>query len=356
METLARSTPLLDKLGKIALFIFAKTWKKNFFIIKNTKTLVLYLRNMGMDVFKIVAGLVGLIVGGDWLLRAAVGTSNRFAIPKFIIGMTVVSFATSLPELIVSVRSALAGYPDLALGNVVGSNIANLGLVLGVVLLFTRIQVSKSFYQSDWPMMFIASILLWVFIQNGTITAIEGLALVVLLVLMLLYLLQRRDQADFVADDLETLLSWPKILLFIGFGSAFLAFGSDLLVNGAVNVASHLGVSERVIAITVVSVGTSIPELAASLVAVAKRENAISIGNLLGSNLFNILAVLGITTLIHPLTVVDNTLLDFDIYVMIGIAALLIPLVFSPKKMEIYWRDGLILLVIYFLFIANTLN
>ena len=317
---------------------------------------MLYLRNMGMDILKIVAGLVGLIVGGEWLLRAAVGTSNRFAIPKFIIGMTVVSFATSLPELIVSVRSALAGYPDLALGNVMGSNIANLGLVLGVVLLFTRIQVSKSFYQSDWPMMFIASILLWVFIQNGTITALEGLALVTLLILMLFYLLRRKERAVFVADDLNTLLSWPKILLFIVFGSAFLALGSDLLVNGAVNAASQLGVSERVIAITVVSIGTSVPELAASLVAVAKRENAISIGNLLGSNLFNILAVLGITALIHPLTVIDNTLLDFDIYVMIGIAALLIPLVFTPKKMEIYWRDGLILLVVYVAFIAITIN
>ena len=311
---------------------------------------------MGIEVFKIIGGLIGLIVGGEWLLRAAVGTSNRFAIPKFIIGMTIVSFATSLPELIVSIRSALEGYPDLALGNVVGSNIANLGLVLGVVLLFTRIEVSKSFYQSDWPMMFIASILLWVFIQNGTITALEGLALVILLVLMLVYLLRLKDKSDFVADDLYTLLSWPKIGLFIVFGSAFLAFGSELLVNGAVQVASQLGVSERIIAITVVSVGTSVPELAASLVAIAKKENAISIGNLLGSNLFNILAVLGITSLIHPLTVVDNTLLDFDIYVMIGIAALLIPLVFLPKRMEMYWLDGLVLLAVYVLFIATTIN
>ena len=311
---------------------------------------------MWIEVFKIVGGLIGLIVGGEWLLRAAVGSSNRFAIPKFIIGMTIVSFATSLPELIVSIRSAVEGYPDLALGNVVGSNIANLGLVLGVVLLFTRIEVSKSFYQSNWPMMFIASILLWVFIQNGTITAIEGLTLVILLVMMLVYLLRLKDKTDFVADDLNTLLSWPKIGLFIVFGSVFLAFGSELLVNGAVQVASQLGVSERIIAITVVSVGTSIPELAASLVAIAKKENAISIGNLLGSNLFNILAVLGITSLIHPLTVVDNTLLDFDIYVMIGIAALLIPLVFLPKRMEMYWRDGLVLLAVYVLFIATTLN
>ena len=309
-----------------------------------------------MNLIKVVAGLIALVVGGEWLLRAAVGTSNRFAIPKFIIGMTVVSFATSLPELIVSIRSAFTGYPDLALGNVVGSNIANLGLVLGVVLLFTRIQVDKNFYKSDWPMMFIASVLLLVLIQNGTISSLEGLILVMLLVVMLLYLLRQRKSADFVANELNTLLSWPKISFFIVFGSALLAFGSDLLINGAVNIANQLGVSERVIAITLVSVGTSIPELAASLVAVVKRENAISIGNLLGSNLFNILAVLGITSLIHPLKVVDQALLDFDIYVMIGIAALLIPLVFSPKKMQIYWRDGLILLIVYIAFIAYTLK
>jgi cation:H+ antiporter len=340
----------------MALFIFAKTLKKNLIIIKNTKTLVLYLRNMLVELIKILFGLFGLIIGGDWLLRAAVGTSNRFAIPKFVIGMTVVSFATSLPELIVSVRSALAGYSDLALGNVVGSNIANLGLVLGVVLLFTRIKVSKSFYLSDWPMMFIASILLWVFIQNGTISSLEGVALVLLLLIMIIFLLQIRDKVDYVVEDLDTILSWPKISFFLVSGSFFLAFGSDLLINGAISVASQLGVSERVIGITLVSIGTSVPELAASLVAVAKRENAISIGNLLGSNLFNILAVLGITALINPLRVVDNTLLDFDIYVMIGIAALLIPLVFSPKKMEIYWRDGLILLTVYVIFIAITLN
>ena len=311
---------------------------------------------MLIELIKILFGLAGLIIGGEWLLRAAVGTSNRFAIPKFVIGMTVVSFATSLPELIVSVRSALAGYSDLALGNVVGSNIANLGLVLGVVLLFTRIKVSKSFYLSDWPMMFIASIILLVFIQNGIISSFEGIALVALLLLMIIYLLQIRGNVDYVVDDLDAIMSWPKISLFLVSGSVFLAFGSDLLINGAINLASQLGVSERVIGITLVSIGTSIPELAASLVAVAKRENAISIGNLLGSNIFNILAVLGITAIINPLTVDDDTLLNFDIYVMIGIATLLIPMVFSTKKMVIYWRDGFILLIVYILFIAKTLN
>lgn len=316
---------------------------------------MLYLRNMGIEILKIIGGLVGLVVGGEWLLRSAVGTSNKFKIPKIVIGMTVVSFATSLPELIVSIRSALEGYPDLALGNVVGSNIANLGLVLGVVLLFTRIEISKSFYQSDWPLMFAASVLLWIFLQNGSISKIEGLFFVVLLILMLLYLFRFKDNTDFESEDLKTSLSWTGIILFAVFGGAFLALGSELLIHGAVRVANQIGVSERIIGITVVSVGTSIPELAASLVAVAKRENAISLGNLLGSNLFNILAVLGITSLIHPLTVTDNTLLDFDIYVMLGIAAMLVPLVFVPVKMKMYWRDGLLLLTLYVLFIVKTL-
>ena len=316
---------------------------------------MLYLRNMGIEILKIIGGLVGLIVGGEWLLRSAVGTSNKFKIPKIVIGMTVVSFATSLPELIVSIRSALEGYPDLALGNVVGSNIANLGLVLGVVLLFTRIEISKSFYQSDWPLMFAASVLLWIFLQNGSISKIEGLFFIVLLFLMLLYLFRFKDNTDFESEDLKMSLSWTGIILFAVFGGASLALGSELLIHGAVRVANQIGVSERIIGITVVSVGTSIPELAASLVAVAKRENAISLGNLLGSNLFNILAVLGITSLIHPLTVTDNTLLDFDIYVMLGIAAMLVPLVFVPVKMKMYWRDGLLLLTLYVLFIFKTL-
>jgi len=310
---------------------------------------------MGIEILKIIGGLVGLIVGGEWLLRSAVGTSNKFKIPKIVIGMTVVSFATSLPELIVSIRSALEGYPDLALGNVVGSNIANLGLVLGVVLLFTRIEISKSFYQSDWPLMFAASVLLWIFLQNGSISKIEGLFFIVLLFLMLLYLFRFKDNTDFESEDLKMSLSWTGIILFAVFGGASLALGSELLIHGAVRVANQIGVSERIIGITVVSVGTSIPELAASLVAVAKRENAISLGNLLGSNLFNILAVLGITSLIHPLTVTDNTLLDFDIYVMLGIAAMLVPLVFVPVKMKMYWRDGLLLLTLYVLFIFKTL-
>ncbi len=316
----------------------------------------MYLRSATMDTIKIIFGLIALVFGGEWLLRSAVGLSQKLRVPKIVIGMTVVSMATSLPELIVSVQSALQGYPDLALANVVGSNIANLGLVLGVVLLFTRIHVTPSFYRADWPLMFVATLLLWWFIKDGNLTALEGLFLLIGLVLMLGYLFNYQKQAVVANEEFnQTSLKWFSIILLGGIGSASLAFGSDLLVNGSVGLARQLGVSERIIGITLVSVGTSIPELAASLIAIYRKENAISLGNLLGSNMFNILVVLGITSLIHPLQVYDTQLLNFDLYVLLGIAALVLPLVFIPKRMQLGWQEGLVLLVCYLLFILKTI-
>jgi cation:H+ antiporter len=270
--------------------------------------------------------------------------------------MTVVSLATSLPELIVSVQSALQGYPDLALANVVGSNVANLGLVLGLVLMFTRIYVTPSFYRADWPLMFVSTLLLCWFIQDGNLSSLEGIFLLLGLMLMLGYLFNYQKQAVVpVEESSYTTQNWFRISVFGIVGGAFLAFGSDLLVDGAVGTARQLGVSERIIGITLVSVGTSIPELAASLIAIYRKENAISLGNLLGSNMFNILVVLGVTSLIHPLQIYDSQLLNFDIYVVLGIAALILPLVFIPKRMQLGWQEGLVLLICYFLFILKTL-
>lgn len=316
----------------------------------------MYLRNAIMDAFKIIIGLSALILGGEWLLRSAVALSYRLRVPKIVVGMTVVSLATSLPELIVSVQSAFQGYPDLALANVVGSNVANLGLVLGIVLLFTRIHVTPSFYRADWPLMFVATLLLWWFIQDGKLSALEGLFLIIGLFLMLGYLFNYKKQDVVVTEESsQIVLPWSRIVFFGIVGGGLLAFGSDFLVDGAVGLARQLGVSERIIGITLVSVGTSIPELAASLIAIFKKENAISLGNLLGSNMFNILVVLGVTALIHPLQVNDARLLTFDIYVVIAIAALILPLVFVPKRMQLGWQEGLILLICYTLFIAKTL-
>jgi len=311
-----------------------------------------------MEFVYIILGLVLLIVGGNWLLKAAVGLSLRLNIPKIVIGMTVVSFATSAPELIVSIKSALDGFPDLALGNVVGSNIANLALVLGITVILSKIDTEKSFYKTDWPVMMLASCLLYVFLVNDAkIEFYEGALLFSLLVVFLIYLLRFQKQAvvDEMPKDDEQLPVF-KILLFVTIGGVGLWAGSELLINGAVSLATDFGVSERVIGVTVVSIGTSIPELAASIIAVLKKEKSISIGNLIGSNIFNILAVLGITSLITPIELKDVGLLNYDIFWMLGISFLVLPLVFFPKKLRLDWRHGILLLTLYIVFIITTIR
>lgn len=297
-------------------------------------------------------------MGGDWLLKAAVALSLRLAVPKIVIGMTVVSFATSAPELIVSVKSALEGFPDLALGNVIGSNIANLGLVLAVTVLLGRIEVRKSFYTTDWPVMMVASLLFCGFIYfDGVLQGYEGIVLVTFLFLFLVYLL--RFQKEAVVEDMsEDNIPIPlyKTVLFLGVGSVALWGGSELLIHGAVETAAVFGVSDRIIGITVVSVGTSIPELAACVIAVLRKEKAISLGNLIGSNIFNLLAVLGITALLTPIAVVDKGLLSNDIFWMLGISFLILPLVFFPKRLQLGWQKGLLLLVCYAAFMYVTLT
>ncbi|PKA97155.1 cation:H+ antiporter [Flavobacteriaceae bacterium MAR_2009_75] len=310
------------------------------------------------NILYIILGLILLIAGGNWLLKSAVALSIRLNIPKIVIGMTVVSFATSAPELIVSIKSALDGFPDLALGNVVGSNIANLGLVLGVTVILGSIDVNKSFYTTDWPVMMLASLVFFGFIYfDGVLGFYEGIVMVVFLILFLVYLLRFQKQA--VVDELpedDMPLPLYKTMLLLGLGGVALWGGSEFLINGAVGLAKSYGVSERVIGVTVVSVGTSVPELAASIIAVIKKEKAISLGNLVGSNVFNILAVLGITSIITPITVVDQGLIENDIFWMLGISFLILPLVFFPKGLRLGWRDGIILVAIYLAFVYLTIG
>ncbi|PWG04219.1 calcium/sodium antiporter [Polaribacter aquimarinus] len=310
-----------------------------------------------MNFLLIVGGLILLILGGNWLLKSAVALSLKLDIPKIIIGMTVVSFATSAPELIVSINAALSGSSDLALGNVIGSNIANLGLVLGITLLLGTMNVQKSFYKIDWPVMMIASVLLFLFLNgDNIINQTEGIILFSFLVVFLIYLLrfQKTAVVDELPEDDEPLPLY-KIVLFLFIGGLGLWSGSELLIKGATSLAQEFGVSERVIGVTVVSIGTSIPELAASIIAVLKKEKAISLGNLIGSNVFNILAVLGITSMITPVAVTDQGLLTDDIFWMLGISFLIFPLVFFPKKLQLGWREGLILLTGYLVFIYVTI-
>lgn len=305
----------------------------------------------------IVLGLVLLVMGGNWLLKGAVGLSLRLKIPKIVIGMTVVSLATSAPELIVSVNSALEGYPDLALGNVVGSNIANLGLVLGITLLLGTINVRKSFYTTDWPMMMLATCIFIGFVYfDKVLEQYEGIIMVVALFFFLVYLLRfQKPAVEDVGEVPDVLLPLYKTVLFLGVGGVALWGGSELLINGAVGMAMKYGISERIIAVTVVSIGTSIPELAASVIAMLKKEKAISLGNLVGSNIFNLLAVLGITAIVTPINVIDQGLLTNDIFWMLGISFLILPLVFLPTGRRLGWRDGIVLVGIYVIFVYLTI-
>lgn len=300
-----------------------------------------------------------MVIGGEFLVRSSVALSFKLNLSKVVIGMTVVSFATSAPELLVSLQAALDGSPDIALGNVIGSNIANIGLVLGLTAIITPLTVSRDFYMINWPMMMLLSIVLYLFLKSGNILSFsEGLALVITLIIFL-YLLIRRARKEHIPvdqdidDTLQTTSNF-KIVVWLLIGGLALYFGSEWLVDGAKEMATKLGVTERVISVTMVAVGTSIPELAASVIAALKKEKAISLGNLIGSNIFNIASVLGLTAIIHPIKVNSEKILSVDIFWMLGFAFVLIPLIFVGTKYQFSRRSGLLIFGAYWIFIFLT--
>ena len=291
-------------------------------------------------------------------MKSSVALSLKLALSRMVIGMTVVSFATSAPELIVSIQAALTGHSDISLGNVIGSNIANLGFVLSIVLLITTININKTFYTTDWPMMIFSSIIFSIMIYyDSKISSFEGLILFIFLIVFIVYLINRKNSTDFVEDSSDEFqeLSNIKIIFFLLIGGFSLWLGSDLLVKGSVNLAERIGISDRVIAITIVSIGTSIPELSASLVAIYKNEKAISLGNLIGSNIFNIMAVMGITAMIKPVEVIENDIITNDLIWMLIISFIILPLVFIKPKMKLGKLSGVILISIYLAFIYNVI-
>lgn len=312
-----------------------------------------------MSLVWIVLGLVLLVVGGEFLVRSSVSLSFKFNISKLVIGMTVVSFATSAPELLVSLQAALDGSPDIALGNVIGSNIANIGLVLGITAIISPLSISDDFYKLNWPMMMLLSIALYFILKSGLIINFtEGLLLFVSLIVFLYILIKRSKEKDTVdieeVDDALQKTSNFKIIVWLLIGGFALYFGSEWLVLGAKDLALSFGVSERVISVTMVAIGTSVPELAASVIAAVKQEKAISLGNLIGSNIFNIASVLGLTAMIHPIALDSQKLLTNDIFWMIGFAAILIPFMLLPKKFEIGRLKGFFIFGAYLVFIYLT--
>ena len=306
-----------------------------------------------MDVVLMLLGFALLVVGGDFLVRASVALSLKLNISKMVIGLTVVSFATSLPELLVSLNAALNGSPSIAINNVVGSNIANIGLVLGITALIGTIYVDKTFYKFNWPVLMLFSMLFYYFLSNDNeLSTLEGAILFIGLIVFVILVLRKSSdtEPDDSIDEL-TVVSNFKIGVWLLIGGAALYFGSDWLVKGAIVIAQEIGVSEAVISVSIIAVGTSVPELAASVMAVVRNEKAISLGNLIGSNIFNIGSVLGLTAMIKPIIVEDPLIVSRDLIWMLVFAAVLLPLAFILKRHELKKTEGFVLVFIYGIFI-----
>lgn len=287
-------------------------------------------------VLLLVAGVVLLVGGGEALVRGASTLAQRLGLSPLVVGLTVVSFATSAPELAVTVRASLSGSPGLAVGNVVGSNVANILLVVGVAGTITALAVQSPVVRRDVPLLIALSLLFWALSWDGVVTRLDG---AVLLILLLVYtvrtVLRSRQGKDpgAVDDAPEAPGGIPVAVLLVAGGVGLLVWGASWLVSGAVDIATALGLSETVVGLTFVAIGTSLPELATSVLAALRGSVEMAVGNAVGSCLFNLGAVMGLTAVVSPTGVpVTQGAVSFDIPVMIVVAGTLLPIVFTGQR------------------------
>ena len=282
-----------------------------------------------------VLGLVILLVAGECLVRGAVNLSLRLGVPALIVSLTVVAFGTSAPELLISIDAVLDDVPGLALGNVVGSNIANVLLVLGLPALFYSLDTSKSRVRGTWATMMGASVLFVALAFYGPFTWWNGLILLAVLAVILGVQFRKGMKERVNPADLEGaepgLAGW-KIGAYLVVGLAGLPLGANILIGSAVEIAESLGIPDAVIGLTMVAIGTSLPELATTLVAAAKKQADVALGNVIGSNMFNLLAIIGVAALVGDIPV-DETFLRLDLWVMLGASLVMAPFVFTSAKM-----------------------
>ena len=307
-----------------------------------------------MDFLGILFGIILLSHGGDVLTKSSVDLSLKFSVPKIIIGMTVVSFATSAPELIVSLNATLNGFSNFAIGNVIGSNIANIGLVLGIITIIYPITLQQRFYTSDFPILMLSTFLFYLLLITGNkISRGEGIVLLVLISLILIYLFlyQKKSISEFSDVGDTSKISIPKSIFYVLFSGLLLWLGSETLIKSAISVANKYEISERVISVTMVAIGTSIPELAASVVASIKKQNDISIGNLIGSNIFNLLVVIGITSTVFPIEQIESKIIFNDMLWVILFSAVILPLAYLKRRNILTRKKGIIILTLYLIFI-----
>lgn len=311
---------------------------------------------MLISILYIIIGLAGLIFGGDWLVDGAVGIARRAKMSPMVIGLTIVAFGTSAPELLVSLQAALGGTPGIALGNVIGSNIANIALILGVTALIHPVPVHTTTTRIDAPFLFLGSLALTVICYfTDTITRVEGIVGLLLLFCFVAYQI-RTSKTDGNTDDTDadspTIPLWRALLLLV-LGIAALKYGAQFLVDGAVDIAHSLGVADRIIGLTIVAIGTSLPELFASVIAARKGSVDLAIGNVIGSNLFNIMCVLAASCAVQPIELSLVGPIATDCFWMLGLTALIWFQLRTDYRLS--RTEGAVLLVIYASFLTTTI-
>lgn len=305
-----------------------------------------------MDYLFLLLGFVVLLISGDLLVRGGVSLASRFHLSTLVVGMTVVSLGTSAPELVVSLKAVISGKADFSTGTVVGSNISNIALVLGLTAVILPLAVNSRSTLFDWPVMFGATLLFFLFILDRELGTFEGVLFVLLLIAYIVYSIfhSRRENRRNKPEFLPPKYSLPISILIILFSIVGLRYGADWLVRGASGVAAKFGISDYIISVSIVAFGTSVPELATSVIAAFKKETDISIGNIIGSNLFNIFGILGITAVIKPISV-NQQILDFDIYWLGGICLLLFLMMLPFKNNRISRLEGSILVLSYLVYL-----
>jgi len=315
---------------------------------------------MILDIVLLVVGFFLLIKGADKLVDGSASVAKKFGLSSLVIGLTIIAFGTSAPELIVNILASIKGNADIGMGNVVGSNIANILLILGATAAFATIKVDDSITRKQIPFSVLAVVALFI-LTNGAffdggfapsiLTRSGGLILILFFGIFLYYTfsIAKSGKKNKNEGEIKVYKNWQSTLFIIG-GITALFLGGKFIVDGSTSIAQYLGLSETLIGLTIVAVGTSLPELAASIMAARKKQADMAIGNVIGSNIFNILWILGLSSIIKPLNY--NPVMNFDIFFLIYISILLIPLIYAGKKKCFTRSEGVVLLVLYAAYIA----
>ncbi len=306
-----------------------------------------------MEYLLLISGLIVLYFSGKYLVNGGVALAYHFKISTLVVGVTVVAFGTSAPELLVSLDAALKGHPEISVGNIIGSDIANVALVLGFAAILLPIPLKKKSVPFDWLIMMLSGILLYVFIYiNNNLSTLEGVIFIILLFFFISFTIYQSRKEAKQSNELYNKpdISLIKSIILILISSVGLYYGADWLIKGSVKIASNLGVSERVIAVTVIAFGTSVPELATAVIAAMRKQTDISIGTVIGSNIVDILGVLGITSIIKTINI-PFKVMEYDFYWMFGISIVLFLCLLPLNKSVLTRFKGIILLFVYIVYI-----